>query len=104
MSFEDKVIIVTGASSGIGAATAIKLSKQGPKITIVGRNESKLKNVSEICEGNGSKPLTIIADVTKDEDVKRIISDTLKQYGKLDVLVNNAGIFNRVSILEPQAI
>lgn len=104
MSFENKVIIVTGSSSGIGAATAIKFSKQRARITIVGRNEQKLKNVSETCERNGSKPLMIIADVTKEEDVKRIVSETIEHYGKLDVLVNNAGMFDSVSILDPHAI
>lgn len=82
MSFENKVIIVTGSSSGIGAATAIKFSKQRARITIVGRNEQKLKNVSETCERNGSKPLMIIADVTKEEDVKRIVSETIERVGE----------------------
>ena len=104
MSFENKVVIVTGSSSGIGAATAIKFSKERAKITIVGRNETKLKNVAEICERNGSKPLMIIADVTNDDDAKKIIDDTIEHFGKLDVLVNNAGMFNLVSILDPHAI
>lgn len=104
MSFENKIIIITGSSSGIGAATAIKLSKERAKITIVGRNETKLKNVSEICERNGSKPLMIIADITNDEDAKKIINDTIEHFGRLDVLVNNAGIYNSVSILDPHAI
>lgn len=104
MSFENKVVIVTGSSSGIGAATAIKFSKERAKITIVGRNKSKLKNVSEICERNGSKPLVIIADVTNEEAAKKIISDTINHFGKLDVLVNNAGMFSPVSILDTNAI
>ncbi|KAJ8712265.1 hypothetical protein PYW07_005107 [Mythimna separata] len=104
MSFENKVIIVTGSSSGIGAATAIKFSKQKAKVTIVGRNESKLKNVAEICEKNGSKPLMIVADVTNEDDAKKIINDTIEHFGQLDVLVNNAGMFNNVSILDPHAI
>uniref|UniRef100_D2SNW1 Hydroxybutyrate dehydrogenase n=1 Tax=Heliothis virescens TaxID=7102 RepID=D2SNW1_HELVI len=88
MSFKDKVVLVTGGSSGIGAAIAIKFAEEGAKVAIVGRNQEKLKNTAKKC-GN---PLVIVADVTKDEDVKRIASETLKNFGKLDVLVNNAGI------------
>nr|XP_021193868.2 glucose 1-dehydrogenase A-like [Helicoverpa armigera] len=88
MSFNDKVVLVTGGSSGIGAAIAIKFAQEGAKVAIVGRNQEKLKNTAKKC-GN---PLVIIADVTKEDDVKRIASETLKHFGKLDILVNNAGI------------
>lgn len=104
MNFKDKVVIVTGGSSGIGAATAIKFAEEGAKVVIVGRNEKKLQNVSAQCEKAGSKPLVIVADVTNDEQVKRIINDTLKRYGKLDVLVNNAGAAAQTSILAPEAL
>ncbi|KAJ8721919.1 hypothetical protein PYW08_004321 [Mythimna loreyi] len=100
MSFQDKVVIVTGGSSGIGAATAIKFAEEGAKVAIVGRNKAKLDNVAKQC-GN---PLVIVADVSKDADIKRIISETLKQFGKLDILVNNAGIAHSVSILAEQAM
>lgn len=104
MSFQGKVVLVTGASSGIGAAAAIQFAEQGAKVSMVGRNEKKLQNVSAKCEKVGTKPLVINADVTKDEDVKRIINDTIKHYGKLDVLVNNAGIGTPSRILAPDAM
>ncbi|XP_022834407.1 uncharacterized protein LOC111362106 [Spodoptera litura] len=100
MSFQDKVVIVTGASSGIGAATAIKFAEEGAKVALVGRNQEKLNNVAKKC-GN---PLIIAADVSKDEDAKRIIEETIKRFGKIDVLVNNAGIGGVTNILDEGVI
>lgn len=104
MSFKDKVVIITGGSSGIGAAAAIKFTKEGAKVVIVGRNEKKLQNVASQCEKAGKKPLIVIAELANDEEVEKIMSDTLKHYGKLDVLVNNAGIPVQSSILAPDTI
>ncbi|CAH0714064.1 unnamed protein product, partial [Brenthis ino] len=87
MSFINKVVIVTGASSGIGAATAVSFSSEGARVVLVGRNEDKLAAVAKKCKN----PLVLRADVSKDEDVKKIIDQTLKKFGQLDVLVNNAG-------------
>lgn len=104
MDFTGKVIVVTGASSGIGAAIAIQFAAHGANVALVGRNEQKLKAVSEKCEKSTRKPLVIIADVTKDADAKRIISETIQIFGKLDVLVNNAGIGGLISILPGNAM
>ncbi|XP_014361234.2 3-oxoacyl-[acyl-carrier-protein] reductase FabG [Papilio machaon] len=92
MSFNNKVVIVTGSSSGIGAAAAIAFAKEGANVVIVGRNEEKMKNVSNKCESFGKKPLVVKADVSNDADAKRIVNETLNKFGKLDILVNNAGI------------
>ncbi|KAJ8721915.1 hypothetical protein PYW08_004317 [Mythimna loreyi] len=100
MSFLNKVALVTGASSGIGAAIATKFAEKGAQVAIVGRNKQKLENIAKQC-GN---PLVVAADVTKDEDAKRIISETVKQFGKLDILINNAGIGERASILSKNAM
>ncbi|CAG9564415.1 unnamed protein product [Danaus chrysippus] len=88
MSFKDKVVIVTGASSGIGAATAVGFSSEGARVVMVGRNESKLASVAARC----NKPLVVRADVGNDEDAKRIIDQTIEHFGQIDILVNNAGI------------
>ncbi|XP_068623751.1 3-oxoacyl-[acyl-carrier-protein] reductase FabG-like [Battus philenor] len=93
MSYVNKTVLVTGSSAGIGAATAIEYAKQGAEVVIVGRNEVNLNNVREKCESFGSKTLVIKADVMIDEDAKRIIDETIKKFGKLDVLVNNAAIY-----------
>lgn len=93
MSFENKVIIVTGASSGIGADAAIHLAKLGGKVCLVGRNEKLLNEVADEIEQSGLlvRPLVIVADVSK--DAERIICEAVNHFGKLDVLINNAGIY-----------
>ncbi|XP_045502635.1 uncharacterized oxidoreductase SSP0419-like [Colias croceus] len=92
MSFKSKVVIVTGASSGIGAVTAEYFAKENADVVLVGRNEENLNNVAKKCAANGKTPLIIKADVSKDQDVERIINETIKKFNKLDVLINNAGI------------
>lgn len=92
MSFENKIVLVTGGSSGIGAATAVLFAKEGASVVIVGRNEAKLKTVIEQCQEHGVTPLVIKADVSHEEAPGEIIKQTIDRYGKLDVLVNNAGI------------
>ncbi|XP_037049224.1 3-oxoacyl-[acyl-carrier-protein] reductase FabG-like [Bradysia coprophila] len=99
MSFTNKVIIVTGASSGIGADAAKHFAKLGGKLCLVARNEKLLKIVSEeiIAFGSSEQPLVIVADVTKDPE--RIIQEAVKHFGKLNVLVNNAGIYQLDSVI-----
>lgn len=104
MAFNDKIIIVTGASTGIGAATAIKFAEEKAKVVIVARTEAKLKEVSEKCKEHGAEPLMIVADVTKDSDIKNIISTTIYKCGRIDVLVNNAGVAGPVAIWDDKAI
>lgn len=90
MNFDEKVILVTGGSSGIGAAAARYLAKLGANVVIVGRNMERLNGVAEdILKDGSSAPLPIVADITK--DTERIIDETIKKFGKLDVLINNAG-------------
>lgn len=99
-SLAGKVAIITGASSGIGAVTAQLFSKLGAVLAITGRNMENLKAVADKCSKEGEKqPLIIQADLTNEGDTKRIIEETIKQYGKLDILVNNAGILETGSIL-----
>lgn len=94
MSFEGKVVLVTGASSGIGADAARHLSKLGASVALVGRNTERLNAVAEQIKSDGSPaPLVIVADVTK--DAERIINEMIAHFNKLDVLVNNAGIIER---------
>ncbi|XP_031638614.1 uncharacterized protein LOC116350809 [Contarinia nasturtii] len=89
MSFEGKVILITGASSGIGADASLHLASKGASVSIVGRNEKRLHEVAEKIKKSGFPVLSIIADVTK--DAERIVNETIEHFGKLDVLVNNAG-------------
>lgn len=91
-----KVVLITGASSGIGAATAIHLAKLGASLSITGRNKDNLNKVAEQCEQ--SKTFIVTGELTNDNDVENIINQTIKHYGKLDVLINNAGCLENGSI------
>lgn len=99
MSFHSKIVLITGASSGIGAATAIHFSKLGAKLALAGRNLASLQNVADQCEKSCSlKPFVITGDLTNEDDTKRILDSTISHYNHLDVLVNNAGILESGSI------
>ncbi|EDS38413.1 3-hydroxybutyrate dehydrogenase type 2 [Culex quinquefasciatus] len=99
MNFDGKVVLITGASSGIGEGTAKYLAKLGANLVLTGRNVDNLNKVGAACESvNNKKPLLLVADVTKVEDNKKVIEEIISKYGKLDVLVNNAGIIGNGSI------
>ncbi|XP_026470593.1 uncharacterized protein LOC113374842 [Ctenocephalides felis] len=95
MDFKGKVVIITGASSGIGADCAQHLSKLGADLTITGRNLENLKKVAEQCEGT---PLILNGELTDEAFVKQLIDETIKKYGKLNVLINNAGMLETGTI------
>lgn len=93
ISFTGKTILIVGAASGIGADTARLLSKLGGNVVLADINPEGLNDVVEQLKRDQSPAhLAIIADVTIAEDVKRIISETINHFGKLDVLVNSAGL------------
>jgi len=90
MSLKDKVVVIMGASSGIGAATAKLLASKGAKLTISARRMNRLE---EIQQANvGAEILPVEADVTKADEVQNVIDKTVEKYGRVDVLFNNAGI------------
>lgn len=86
-----KAAIVTGATSGIGYATARRFAEAGAFVAIVGRNEERLAEVALEIKAAGGEAHTIRADVTQEKDAERIIAATIERFGKLDVLVNAAG-------------
>ena len=92
MKIEGKTVIITGASSGIGEATAKKLAKEGANVVISARREDRLKSLKEAIEKEGGKALVVTADVTKKEDFEKIVSETKSKFGSIDALVNNAGL------------
>lgn len=99
MNFHSKIVLITGASSGIGAATALHFSKLGAKLALTGRNLVNLQNVADQCEKSCLlKPLVITGDLTNEDDTTNILNSTISHYNRLDVLVNNAGILENGSI------
>jgi len=94
-NLEGKVAIITGASSGLGAAIAEYYSKCGASLSLVGRNKTSLNAVCKKCEEispNNLKPLTIIADLSIEADTQRTVDETMGHFKKINILVNNAGI------------
>jgi NADP-dependent 3-hydroxy acid dehydrogenase YdfG len=87
-----KVALVTGASSGIGEATALLLAAEGAKVAIAARRGDRLKAVAEKITGNGGTVLSITADVAEEAQVREMVKKTQGDYGRLDILVNNAGV------------
>ncbi|CAD0197526.1 unnamed protein product [Chrysodeixis includens] len=99
--FANKVVLITGASSGIGADTAIEFAKLDAKLVVTGRNKDNLEKTAKECElQSPSKltPLSVVGDVDKEADIERLIKETIDHFGQLDVLVNNAGIMGMGSI------
>lgn len=95
--YKDKVIIVTGASSGIGLASARKFASMGAKLVLASRNIDKLEEIAEELSfaGRQQSVLCVKTDVTKEEDCKNLIARAVEYFGKIDVLINNAGISMR---------
>ena len=89
--FANKVVLVTGATSGIGQAAALKFAAAGADVAAVGRNQEALAGLSAKLEAYGSKALTLTADLSLDADVDRIVSQTIDHLDGIDVLVNAAG-------------
>jgi dehydrogenase/reductase SDR family member 7B len=92
---KNKVVIITGGSSGIGKACAIIFGKTGAKIVITGRNEKNLSEALSDLHEKGIDALAVNADVSVEKDNEKLMSETIKKYGKIDVLINNAGISMR---------
>lgn len=107
MKLENKVALITGASRGIGRATALLFAKEGAGVVVdyfVSDYEpdadSNAKNLIDEIEGLGGKAIAISADVSSEEEVKQLMTKTIDKFGRLDILVNNAGIVFDVPFLE----
>jgi NAD(P)-dependent dehydrogenase (short-subunit alcohol dehydrogenase family) len=91
MKFENKVTLVTGGNFGIGYGIAKKFAEEGSEIAIVARNEKRAKNVIKDLENQGFVAKFFKTDVSKEEDVKKMIKEVLNVFGKINIVVNNAG-------------
>ena len=98
---EGKAALITGASSGIGQATAIRLGEEGAAVGVNYRSdEDGAREAVGQIEGAGGRAVTIQGDVSKEDDAKRLVAETVEAFGGLDVLVNNAGIESEAPFLE----
>jgi len=90
-TFKDHVIIVTGASEGIGRALCRVLAPQHPKLVLAARNQKRLQELARSCEQAGAQTLVVPTDVADEAACRHLIEQTVAHFGRLDVLVNNAG-------------
>ena len=89
---DGRIALVTGASSGIGEATALGLAKEGAKVAIAARRRDRLEALASKLEALGADPTVLVADLASETEAARIVAETEARYGKLDILVNNAGV------------
>ena len=94
MRLNERVVILTGASSGIGEATALRFAEEGAKVVIVARSEDKLNKIVEKASVFPGEVYALAGDVSKQEDIERIVNKTIELYGRIDVLINNAGVLD----------
>jgi len=98
MRLKDKVALITGGTSGIGTATAIRFAKEGAKVVITGRNAKRGEQVVQEIVANGGDAMFVRSDVCLADDCRNAVDRTLERFGKIDILFNNAGVFHPKTI------
>jgi dehydrogenase/reductase SDR family member 7B len=98
--FKNKVVVITGASSGIGEAVAYAFAALHCKVVLAARTVDKLRVVKQHCETIGGDSMVVACDVSKEDDCRYLIAETVKQFGTVDILINNAGISMRAMFAE----
>ncbi len=91
---EGKVAIITGGNSGVGAATAKKFAQEGAKVVISARREAQLEAVANEIRETGGEVFPVVSDISKPEDAVKLVAAAVEKYGKLDILINNAGVLD----------
>jgi NADP-dependent 3-hydroxy acid dehydrogenase YdfG len=91
-NIEGKVVVITGASSGLGEATARLLSAEGATVVLGARRSERIRSLADELTRSGGKALAVATDVTDSEQVKRLVEAAVESYGRVDVMVNNAGL------------
>src|SRR5690242_3647768 len=99
-NLQGKVAVITGASRGIGRASAKALAKEGVHIVATARTQGELKTLVEECQKLGVKAIAVPADVSKEADVKRLKAEALNGFPQIDILVNNVGVSKYASLLD----
>jgi len=98
MRLKDKVALITGGTSGIGTATAIRFAREGAAVAITGRNADRGEQVAQDITANGGEAIFIQSDVRLAGDCRNAVDRTLERFGKIDILFNNAGVFHPKTI------
>ena len=91
-NISEKVVVITGASSGLGEASALHLAELGATVVLGARRAERIEKLVETITAKGGKALAIVTDVTKAEQVKNLVDAAVKKFGKIDVILNNAGV------------
>lgn len=90
--FEGRTVVITGASSGLGASLAAAFAGEGARLALFSRSQEKLEAAGALCQARGGPVLLVPGDVTRPEDCRRLMEETVSRYGRVDYLVSNAGI------------
>jgi short-subunit dehydrogenase len=98
--FKDKVVIVTGASSGIGEAIARKFALNGSRVVLAARSELRLSQITKEINDSGGQAIFVKTDVSLEPDCKYLIEKTIEKYSQIDILVNNAGLSMRAAFID----
>lgn len=91
-NIEGKVVVITGASSGLGKSTARMLSAEGAKVVLGARRAERIQSLADELTKNGGKALALTTDVTNAAQVKKLVDTAVEKYGRVDVVINNAGV------------
>jgi NAD(P)-dependent dehydrogenase (short-subunit alcohol dehydrogenase family) len=99
MKLKDEVAIITGGGTGIGKAISLALANEGAAVVIAARNFSRLKEVAKDIKSRGGKAKAIQTDISDHEQVKRMVAQTIDEFGQIDILVNNAARVDLITLM-----
>ena len=89
---DDAVVVITGASSGIGRATALRFASLGTTLVLGARREQVLQDLAAECDRKGGRAIAVKVDVTREDEVQNLVRQAIENFGRIDVWVNNAGV------------